>query len=80
MRKSNRTTEYRTILSILHSNRIPASPSSTALYPKHHRLPKFPYNSILNSAPTKLLIQHLFMISMHNSLYRLQTLLPLMAA
>ena len=56
MRKSNRTIKRRTILSILHFNRIFAPPSSTSLYSKHHRLPQFPYNPILNSTPTKLLI------------------------
>eukprot|EP00069_Balaena_mysticetus_P021365 bmy_13335T0 len=47
--------------------------SGTNIYTKHHRLSKFPSTSILSSTTVQLLIQRLYMIGLHDSLYSKNT-------
>eukprot|EP00069_Balaena_mysticetus_P004879 bmy_17648T0 len=49
--------------------RITSTASGISIYPKHHGLSEFPSTPILNPSITQLLIQRLYMTSLHNSLY-----------
>lgn len=75
MRKPNRTTQRRTLFPILHTSRVPPSPSSTNLYSKHHRNPKLFTIYILTPTPIPLLKQRFPLTRMHNSIYSENTTL-----
>ncbi|TKC38865.1 hypothetical protein EI555_019366 [Monodon monoceros] len=55
--------------------RITSTASGISIYPKHHGLSEFPSTPILDPSITQLLIQRLYMTSLHNSLYGKMTLL-----